>query len=63
MSTHGRDAGDGQFFIDLVDNLHLAHDYTVFGTIAPEDLRLVDSILEGDTIDRIEILADGETRR
>jgi cyclophilin family peptidyl-prolyl cis-trans isomerase/HEAT repeat protein len=63
MSTHGRDTGDGQFFIDLVDNLHLAHDYTVFGTIVPEDLRLVDSILEGDTIDRIEILADAETRR
>lgn len=33
ISTRGRDTGDGQIFINIVDNLRLDHDYTVFGEV------------------------------
>ncbi len=33
VSTRGRDTGDGQLFVNLVDNLRLDHDYTVFGVV------------------------------
>jgi cyclophilin family peptidyl-prolyl cis-trans isomerase/HEAT repeat protein len=55
ISTRGRDTGDGQLFIDLVDNPRLNHDYTVFAQ-ALNGLDVVDRILEGDIIERVEIL-------
>ncbi|CAN5689461.1 peptidylprolyl isomerase [soil metagenome] len=33
VSTRGRDTGDGQLFVNVVDNLRLDHDYTVFGVV------------------------------
>ena len=33
ISTRGRDTGDAQIFIDLVDNPRLDHDYTVFAQV------------------------------
>jgi cyclophilin family peptidyl-prolyl cis-trans isomerase/HEAT repeat protein len=51
LSTRGRDTGDAQFFVNLVDNPRLDFEYTVFGTIAPMDA--VDEIVEGDTITAI----------
>jgi len=33
ISTRGRDTGDGQIFINTVDNLRLDHDYTVFAEV------------------------------
>ena len=48
LSTRGRDTGDAQFFINLVDNPRLDFEYTVFGEAAPMDV--VDEILEGDAI-------------
>jgi len=48
LSTRGRDTGDAQFFINLVDNPRLDFEYTVFGLAAPLDV--VDEILEGETI-------------
>jgi len=48
LSTRGRDTGDAQFFINLVDNPRLDFEYTVFGTAGPLDV--IDEILEGDTI-------------
>jgi peptidyl-prolyl cis-trans isomerase B (cyclophilin B) len=51
LSTRGRDTGDAQFFVNLVDNPRLDFDYTVFGVVHnPDD---VDGILEGDVISRI----------
>lgn len=55
ISTRGRDTGDGQIFIDLVDNPRYDHTYTVFAQVL-NGLDVVDRILEGDVIDRIEIL-------
>lgn len=55
ISTRGRDTGDAQFFLDLVDNPRLDHDFTVFGQ-ALTGLDTVDRILEGDVIESIQIL-------
>jgi cyclophilin family peptidyl-prolyl cis-trans isomerase len=55
ISTRGRDTGDAQIFVDLVDNPRLDHEYTVFAQVL-NGLDVVDRILEGDVIDRVEIL-------
>jgi cyclophilin family peptidyl-prolyl cis-trans isomerase len=55
ISTRGRDTGDAQIFIDLVDNPRLNHDYTVFAQVL-SGIEIVDQVLEGDTIDKIEIV-------
>ena len=54
ISTRGRDTGDGQLFINLVDNMRLDHDYTVFGRIT-KGLDVMDRIQEGTVIDAITI--------
>ena len=54
ISTRGRDTGDAQFFINLVDNPRLDHEYTVFGEVT-SGMDVVDAILEGDVIERIEL--------
>jgi cyclophilin family peptidyl-prolyl cis-trans isomerase/HEAT repeat protein len=53
LSTRGRDTGDAQLFINLVDNPRLDFEYTVFGYVKPEDMDAVDDIAEGDAIDTI----------
>ncbi len=55
ISTRGRDTGDAQIFIDLVDNPRLDHEYTVFAQVL-NGIDVVDQILEGDVIERVEIL-------
>jgi cyclophilin family peptidyl-prolyl cis-trans isomerase len=55
ISTRGRDTGDAQIFIDTVDNPRLDHEYTVFGQVL-NGIDVVDRILEGDVIERIEII-------
>ncbi|MDQ3170568.1 MAG: peptidylprolyl isomerase [Acidobacteriota bacterium] len=55
ISTRGRDTGDAQIFIDLVDLPRLNHDYTVFARVV-SGLDVVDGILEADVIQRISIL-------
>jgi cyclophilin family peptidyl-prolyl cis-trans isomerase len=55
ISTRGHDTGDAQIFIDTVDNPRLDHEYTVFGQVL-NGIEIVDRILEGDVIERIEII-------
>jgi cyclophilin family peptidyl-prolyl cis-trans isomerase len=55
ISTRGRDTGDAQIFIDLVDNPRLDHDYTVFAQVLT-GMDVVDAILEGDVIETIDIV-------
>jgi cyclophilin family peptidyl-prolyl cis-trans isomerase/HEAT repeat protein len=55
ISTRGHDTGDAQIFIDLVDNPRLDHQYTVFAQVL-NGIDVVDRILEGDVIDRVEII-------
>jgi peptidyl-prolyl cis-trans isomerase B (cyclophilin B) len=55
ISTRGRDTGDAQIFVDLVDNPGFDHDYTVFAHVL-NGMEVVDAILEGDVIERIDII-------
>lgn len=55
ISTRGRDTGDAQIFVNLVDNQRLDHNYTVFARIS-EGMDVVDRILAGDVIESIRIL-------
>jgi cyclophilin family peptidyl-prolyl cis-trans isomerase len=54
ISTRGHDTGDGQIFINLVDNWRLDHLYTVFARVT-EGMDVVDRILEGDVIETVQI--------
>ncbi len=54
ISTRGRDTGDSQIFINLVDNYRLDHNYTVFARII-DGMHAVDRIQEDDIIESIEI--------
>ena len=57
ISTRGRDTGDAQWFINLVDNYRLDHAYTVFGVVLG-GLDVVDRILEGDVMESVRVLPD-----
>ena len=61
MSTRGHDTGDGQWFVNLKDNLRLGRDYTVFAEVT-EGMEAVDGILEGDVMARVTILGGPATR-
>jgi len=49
MSTRGHDTGDGQWFVNLKDNLRLGRAYTVFAEVV-EGIGFVDQIMEGDIV-------------
>ena len=52
ISTRGRDTGDGQIYVNLVNNFRLDHDYTVFANVT-RGLDLIDRVQEGDVIESI----------
>jgi cyclophilin family peptidyl-prolyl cis-trans isomerase/HEAT repeat protein len=62
LSTRGRDTGDAQFYINLIDNRRLDPDYTVFGQVCAIAIGpggstagrdAVEAIREGDRISSI----------
>jgi cyclophilin family peptidyl-prolyl cis-trans isomerase len=62
LSTRGRDTGDAQFYINLIDNRRLDPDYTVFGQVcaiatgpggSTAGRDAVEAIREGDRISSI----------
>ena len=55
ISARGRDTGDGQWFINLVDNPLLDHEFTIFGRI-DSGQAVAERILEGDRIARVELV-------
>jgi cyclophilin family peptidyl-prolyl cis-trans isomerase/HEAT repeat protein len=55
ISTRGRDTGDAQIFVNLVDSPRLDHQYTVFGTVIT-GMDVVDGVLEGDVIEQVEVV-------
>ncbi len=61
-STRGRDTGDAQFYVNLTDNPRLDHDYTIFGEVT-RGIETVDAILEGDSIERAEVVPTGRQGR
>ena len=55
ISTRGRDTGDAQIFINLVDNPFLDFQYTVFARVCGAGMEAVDRIQEGDRIRRVQV--------
>lgn len=55
ISTRGRDTGDAQIFVNTVDSPRLDHIYTVFGSVLA-GMDVVDGILEGDVIERVQLV-------
>lgn len=55
ISTRGRDTGDSQIYVSLVDLPRLDSDYTVFARVV-RGMEDVDKILEGDVIRRIRVI-------
>lgn len=54
ISTRGHDTGDGQIFINLMDNVRLDHAYTIVGAVTT-GMDVVDDALEGARIARAEV--------
>ena len=55
LSTRGRDTGDAQIFVNLVDNVRLDFNYTIFGEVV-EGMEIVDAVREGAVIERAEVV-------
>jgi cyclophilin family peptidyl-prolyl cis-trans isomerase len=55
ISARGRDTGDGQWFINLVDNPLLDHEFTIFGRI-DGGRAVAERILEADRIGQVDVL-------
>ena len=55
ISTRGRDTGDAQLFVNLVDSPRLDHTYTVFAEVV-SGMDVVDGVVEGDVIERVELV-------
>jgi cyclophilin family peptidyl-prolyl cis-trans isomerase len=54
ISTRGRDTGDGQIYFNLIDNVQLDTDYTVFAYVV-SGMELVDEMQEGAVIKRVRV--------
>ncbi len=52
ISTRGRDTGDAQIFVNLIDNVRLDFNYTIFAEVI-EGMDAVEAILEGTLIDTV----------
>jgi cyclophilin family peptidyl-prolyl cis-trans isomerase len=61
ISTRGRDTGDSQIFVNLVDNYRLDHNYTVFARVV-EGMDSVDRVQEGDVMESVDILRSEESK-
>lgn len=55
ISTRGHDTGDGQIFVNLIDNFRLDHQYTVFARIT-SGMDVVDRVQEGDVMESVQII-------
>jgi cyclophilin family peptidyl-prolyl cis-trans isomerase/HEAT repeat protein len=57
LSTRGRDTGDAQLYVNVIDNLRLDHDYTVYGQVVA-GMDVVDAALEGAVIVTARVVED-----
>ena len=54
ISTRGRDTGDAQIYINLIDNVRLDHDYTVFARVM-SGMEWFDHMIEGTVMRRVQV--------
>lgn len=59
ISTRGHDTGDGQIFINLLDNVRLDHSYTIIGSVV-DGMNVVDVSMDGAVIERAEVIHGGD---
>jgi len=59
MALSGKDTGGSQWFVTHSPQPHLAGGYTVFGKVNETGMKVVDTIVRGDKITSIKIVADG----
>jgi cyclophilin family peptidyl-prolyl cis-trans isomerase len=59
VSTRGRNTGDAQFFVNLVENTRLDYDYTVFANVFPADMPVVLGVEEGDEVAGVSAVSCG----
>lgn len=55
ISTRGRDTGDAQMFVNLIDSPRLDHAYTVWA-IVERGMDVADTVLEGDVMTKVELV-------
>lgn len=55
ISTRGRDTGDAQIFVNLIDSPRLDHAYTVFAVVE-RGMDVADRVVEGDVMTRVELV-------
>lgn len=55
ISTRGRDTGDAQIFVNLIDSPRLDHAYTVFAVVE-RGMDVADTVLEGDVMAKVEFV-------
>jgi cyclophilin family peptidyl-prolyl cis-trans isomerase len=55
LSTRGRDTGDAQLYINLIDNIRLDHNYTVFAEVV-RGMNAVDRMPEGAVMRRVTVV-------
>jgi cyclophilin family peptidyl-prolyl cis-trans isomerase len=63
LSIRGRNTGDAQFYVNLVDNPRLDGGYTVFAHVFDDDMETVDRVQEGDVMRSIDSIPCGEPVR
>ncbi len=56
MALSGKDTGGSQWFVTHSPQPHLDGGYTVFGRVNEADMKIVDSIVRGDIILKVEII-------
>ena len=56
LSIRGRNTGDAQFYVNLVENARLDGGYTVFANVFDEDMEIVDRVQEGDVMRSIDAI-------
>jgi cyclophilin family peptidyl-prolyl cis-trans isomerase/HEAT repeat protein len=59
MALSGKDTGGSQWFVTHSPQPHLDGGYTVFGRVNETDMKIVDSIVRGDKILKVEIIESG----
>ncbi len=52
ISTRGRDTGDAQIFVNLVDNVRLDHNYTIIAEVV-SGMEIIDDVQEGASMQRV----------
>ena len=62
LSTRGRNTGDMQIYVNLLDNTRLDHDFTVFGEVT-SGMDAIDRVAEGAIIARIDVLGPAAPTR